>query len=298
MSDATETTETTQTDPAAVTPPDPAPQAVADTAKPDVEAAETPEPTFEELVAKARLTEKHEKEIARLHGVLKQTKEQLRGKQGAAEEPPAPVVRAAPRTKAPESIDDLEVDADGMVTFQGRRWDPEILKMREEAAEARRVASAAMERLSSFEQAQQKAEDAEFVAAQQDALYAGAKDLRAQLLPQFTGEEGEFVDDVLTALIERRLDFESDAGMTPADMDPAKATALSLQCIQALHKLMGLAAARQSAANEKHRQQHTIKSKGVPAIPAGIRNLQDYYQLPIQEQQRIRRQAQGNMGAT
>jgi len=243
------------------------------------DAGEAAQPTYEELAAKAKLGDKSAKELNRVAGVLKQKQQKIEElERAAAGATPKP--DAKPRSERESRPDDLGDDDN-----------PEWTALRQQIDAANQRSAALEERLTQREQTEEAERETELLSTQRTFVHTAAQDLRSQIMPQFTGDEGEVVDGMVVSQLESILEDESENGLTSADLTPDKVAELSLRAIENVAKLMDMAAAKQLATNQKHRDTHQIGTKGAPGFPAGVKTFFDLQKLPLHEQQRIRRDA-------
>ncbi len=262
--------------------------------------AKTPaEPTFEELAAKAKLADKYERQIKHLTGVLKQTKDQNQElRRAPASVVSTPVAPPAKEPTAPEDVDNLQATEDGTVLYKGQQWDREVLRMRLELDQTRQENAQFREALDGRTAEEAEAAEEKDRADLQTALHSGVRDLRVQVLPQFKGENGELVDayaeDRLEGILRRAF---TDDHITFQDLTPELAYKYMLQAVRDTATMMSIPVETQAAANEEHRKEHQIKTKGAPALPAGVKSWFEMKKLPVHEQNRIILEAERNATA-
>ena len=238
------------------------------------ESAADQQPSYEDLAAKAKLSEDLDRELKRLHGVLKTTKqENLRLRSGktagaSTDAEPEAEPRARPARRAPEP----EADDDGFVDWRGMRVTPDFAKQMETVGTVNDQMATFLTEREVEKEAERDAKEERLVSSYQAATNKAVIELRTQLIPGLEGEEATDADELVVAMMERRLEQASEAeGLTPFDLTPQKVNELGREVIGRVRRFMGASAKRQLEDNEKAREAQKVTTGGPPAVPVGKR---------------------------
>ena len=227
------------------------------------------------LKAKAKLSDSLQKELRRLHGVLKATKEQnqrLRA-QAKAEAP----VAEQPAPEQPEPSTEAEPPAESaLVEFAGMHLSPEVAE-RLKRAETLAARLEQLEGEASRRDEEALASEIRGVAeAYETNTERAVVELRRQVIP-LEGEAEEVADEVLLALVNKDLARAArDEGLTVFDLTPEKIHEFGLRAVDRLHKAFSVFGAKQLESNQQYRETHrAVRPGGSPAVqpPKGWKQM-------------------------
>jgi hypothetical protein len=255
----------------------------------DPQGAEDP---LAEPKGKAKLSDSLQREIRRLHGVLKATKEQNRQlragigtrdsalgtRDGEAEVEDAAESDLAEPDEAQAAADQFsdEPNEEGLVDFAGMRLTPE---MAERLTRAEQLADR-LERLEGDlgQRAEEElfSEMAELASAFEANTGRAVIELRRQIIP-LEGEAEQVADEVLLALVNQDLARATrEEGLTILDLTPEKIHEFGLKAVDRLYRAFGVFGAKQLQSNQQYRETHrAVRPGGSPAVqpPKGWKQM-------------------------
>jgi hypothetical protein len=255
---------------------------------PEPQGAEDP---LAEPKGKAKLSDSLQREIRRLHGVLKATKEQnrqlragardsglgTRDEEQGAEEDAAESGAAQPEEQQAEADQfEDEPDEEGLVDFAGMRLTPELA---ERLTRAEQLADR-LERLEGDlgQRAEEElfSEMAELANAYEENTGRAVIELRRQIIP-LEGEAEQVADEVLLALVNQDLARATrEDGLTILDLTPERIHEFGLKAVDRLYRAFGIFGAEQLQSNQQYRETHrAVRPGGSPAVqpPKGWKQM-------------------------